>query len=102
MNKVIKKLADDDLEEVDQDPNIEANNTLTDELLSQEINDIISHTPHWLIRYGVSFIGMMLLLLMLGCWFIPYSDKRIVSIQIMAESNTPTMYGEIILSNAEA
>lgn len=48
--------------------------TPTDLLRSEEVREIISHRPGFLVRWGVSIFLGILLLLLLGCWFIRYPE----------------------------
>jgi hypothetical protein len=45
-----------------------------DGLISDEINDIISQKPHWILRNGVSLIGVIVLMLLLLSWVVRYPD----------------------------
>jgi HlyD family secretion protein len=46
----------------------------SDELISEEVKEIISYHPHWIIRYGnVLFLGILFFFLSLT-WFISYPD----------------------------
>ncbi len=50
-------------------------NTLEDiELRSEQVQDILSYVPHWMIRYGnVLFFSLIALVLLLS-WFVKYPD----------------------------
>ncbi len=43
-------------------------------LRSEEAQDIISRPPAWLVRWGISLFGLLLLLLLLAGWLIHYPD----------------------------
>ncbi len=45
-----------------------------DELVSDEITDIISRKPQWVLRYGVSLIGAIVIILLLLSWLVRYPD----------------------------
>ncbi len=45
-----------------------------DELVSDEINDIISYRPHWIIRWGITLMASVIAGLLLISWFIQYPD----------------------------
>lgn len=52
-----------------------ATNTIhQQELLSTEVQEIISYRPHWIIRKGNVVFLLVLLLLLSGSWFIRYPD----------------------------
>lgn len=44
------------------------------ELLSSEVQEIISYRPHWIVRKGNLVFLFVLLLLLTGSWFIRYPD----------------------------
>ncbi len=47
---------------------------LNDELVSDEMNDIISYRPHWIIRWGITLMALVISSLLLVSWFIQYPD----------------------------
>ncbi|HEU5289532.1 MAG TPA: HlyD family efflux transporter periplasmic adaptor subunit [Cyclobacteriaceae bacterium] len=55
-----------------------------DVLISDEVNEIISHQPNWIIRHGLSLLAAVVLILMLLSWFIRYPDTIQVSMNIVA------------------
>jgi hypothetical protein len=62
---------------MDQELKNSTENEIDTELISDEITDIISRKPHWIIRYGASLIGVILLLLILAGWFVRYPQVNI-------------------------
>lgn len=44
------------------------------ELRSEEVNEILSHQPAGIIRYGLSIIALIGLLILLASWFIKYPE----------------------------
>lgn len=44
------------------------------ELLSDEVQEVISYRPHWIVRKGNVFFFLIILLLLLLTWFIKYPD----------------------------
>lgn len=44
------------------------------EIRSDEIQEILSHMPNWMIRWGVSLISGLILMLVFISWFIKYPD----------------------------
>lgn len=57
------------------------------ELRSEEVQDILTKVPNWMIRWGtVLILGIIILLLFLS-WFIKYPD--VVSSEIIITTNTP-------------
>lgn len=55
-----------------------------DALVSDEINDIISHKPNWIVRHSVSSITLISTLLILSSWFVRYPDVLRASMTIVA------------------
>jgi HlyD family secretion protein len=69
----------DEIEE--NDKSVSLNN---DELVSDEISDIITEKPGWVIRHGVTLIGAVILLLLLFSWFVRYPDVIKAPMSIVA------------------
>lgn len=44
------------------------------ELRSESVQEILSHIPHWVVRWGISVIFLTLVLLVLAAWVIKYPD----------------------------
>ena len=57
------------------------------ELRSEEVQDILTRVPHWLIRWGSVVVLCILMLLLFVSWFIKYPD--IVPTQIVITTNVP-------------
>lgn len=57
------------------------------ELRSEEVQEILTHIPHWLIRWGSMVVLSSILLLFFISWLIKYPD--IVSSQIIITTNVP-------------
>lgn len=57
------------------------------EIRSEEVQDILTRVPHWLIRWGNTIVFCIILLLFAFSWFIKYPDT-IVS-QAMITTKTP-------------
>lgn len=57
------------------------------EIRSEEVQEILTRVPHWLIRSGSVVVFCILLLLMFVSWFIKYPD--IVPSQIVITTNVP-------------
>lgn len=49
---------------------------------SEEIQDIITAVPTWIIRYGITLFFVLLLVLVAGSWFIQYPDLVEVPMQL--------------------
>ena len=51
------------------------NNSLDNiELRSEEVQEILTEVPHWMIRWGnVLFLGLILLIILIS-WFVKYRD----------------------------
>jgi HlyD family secretion protein len=53
---------------------IHLNKPYSEELISDEVQEVISYRPHWIIRKGNAFFLLILLLLLSLTWFIKYPD----------------------------
>ena len=57
------------------------------ELRSEQVQEILTRVPHWLIRFGSMVVFGVILLLFFVSWLIKYPD--IISTQIVITTNTP-------------
>ena len=57
------------------------------ELRSEEVQDILTKVPNWMIRWGTFLIFGIILMLLFTSWFIRYPD--VVSSEIIITTNTP-------------
>lgn len=57
------------------------------ELRSEEVQDILTKVPNWMIRWGTFVIFGIILLLLFISWFIKYPD--VVTSEIIITTNTP-------------
>ncbi|WP_264531968.1 HlyD family secretion protein [Flavobacterium sp. N502540] len=59
----------------------------TFELRSEEVQDILTKVPHWMIRWGTVLIFVIIVMLFFVSWFIKYPD--VVTTQIVITTNIP-------------
>ena len=52
------------------------------EIYTEEVQEILSKPPAGIIRNGISLIGIVIILLLLGSWFIKYPDKITAPIKV--------------------
>jgi multidrug efflux pump subunit AcrA (membrane-fusion protein) len=57
------------------------------QLRSEEVQEILTRVPNWMIRWGTVVIAVVLFLLLFSTWFIKYPD--IVSAPIVITTNIP-------------
>lgn len=57
------------------------------ELRSEEVQDILTKVPNWMIRWGTFLIFGIIILLLFTSWFIRYPD--VVTSEIIITTNTP-------------
>lgn len=57
------------------------------ELRSEEVQDILTKVPHWMIRWGTVLIFIIILMLFFVSWFIKYPD--VVNTEIVITTNIP-------------
>ncbi|TDO68930.1 multidrug resistance efflux pump [Flavobacterium chryseum] len=60
---------------------------ITFELRSEEVQDILTKVPHWMIRWGTLFIFVIIFMLFFVSWFIKYPD--VVTTEIVITTNIP-------------
>jgi multidrug resistance efflux pump len=63
------------------------NNTDTFELRSEEVQDILTRVPHWMIRWGTVVIFAIVVMMLTTSWFVKYPD--IVTTEIIITTNIP-------------
>ena len=65
---------------------MEEKNT-TFELRSEEVQDILTKVPHWMIRWGTVLIFGIIIMLFFTSWFLKYPD--VVASEIVITTNIP-------------
>src|SRR5829696_7833823 len=53
---------------------------------SEEVQDIMSRMPHWIVRWGTTLLFGLLLLLLAGAWVLRYPDVLVTGISITSAS----------------
>jgi multidrug resistance efflux pump len=56
------------------------------ELRSEEVQEILSFIPHWIIRWGITLIFFILLMLLTGAWFVKYPEIVESKVSILTQS----------------
>jgi len=56
------------------------------EIISEEVQDILGHIPHWIIRWGISVIFLSILVLLIGSYFFKFPDIITSSIIVTTEN----------------
>jgi multidrug efflux pump subunit AcrA (membrane-fusion protein) len=64
-----------------------AKDNTTFELRSEEVQDILTKVPHWMIRWGTVLIFAIIFILFFVSWFIKYPD--VVNTEIVITTNIP-------------
>ncbi|PIF32523.1 HlyD family secretion protein [Flavobacterium sp. 9] len=63
-------------------------NVLDDiELRSESVQEVLSNPPAWIVRYGISIIFVLIVVFVIGCWFVKYPD--IIAAKAVVTSNYP-------------
>jgi len=57
------------------------------ELRSESVQEVLSNPPAWILRYGISIIFIIMLLTLIGSWFVKYPD--IISAKAVITSINP-------------
>jgi len=55
------------------------------ELRSEAVQNIIGYIPHWIIRWGITVIFLIVLVLLVGSWFFKYPDVITSTIIVTTE-----------------
>lgn len=75
------------LNEVNQVTGKENQNPDEIELRSEEVQEILSHIPRWIIRWGITMVFAVIILLLIGSWFIKYPE--IITSTVKVATQTP-------------
>ena len=69
------------------------------ELRSEEVQEILTRIPNWMIRWGTVVISIIILMLLFASWFIKYPDivstKIVITTTIPPEKLIAKAYGKI-------
>ena len=57
------------------------------EIRSEEVQEILSHVPNWMIRWGITLIFLLIVMVLFLSWFIKYPD--IVQGQVVLTTQQP-------------
>ncbi|CAL2103746.1 HlyD family efflux transporter periplasmic adaptor subunit [Tenacibaculum sp. 190130A14a] len=57
------------------------------EIRSEEVQEILSHVPNWMIRWGNTLFLLLIIMLLFISWFIRYPD--VISTQVMVTTSFP-------------
>lgn len=57
------------------------------EIRSEEVQEILSHVPNWMIRWGNTLFLLLILMLLFISWFVRYPD--VISSQVMVTTSSP-------------
>ncbi|WBX75922.1 HlyD family efflux transporter periplasmic adaptor subunit [Tenacibaculum ovolyticum] len=61
--------------------------TQTEEIRSEEVQEILSHIPNWMIRWGNTLFLALILMLLFITWFVKYPD--VISSEVMVTTSFP-------------
>lgn len=64
-----------------------ADNNTTFELRSEEVQDILTRVPHWMIRWGTVLIFAIIIMLFFVSWFVKYPD--VITTEVVITTNIP-------------
>ena len=74
-----------------------------DESISNEIQELISYRPHWVIRKGNTIFALIIILLVTFAWFLRYPDIVKGSIVLVAINEpVPVIIGQMLVSQTAA
>lgn len=72
------------------------NNSQNIEIRSEEVQEILTHVPNWMIRWGNTLFFLLILMLLFISWFVKYPD--VLATQVMVTTSFPP---EKIYANAK-
>ncbi len=62
-------------------------NTLHEDVRSEEVQEIMGRMPSWLVRRGISLVAILLLVIGIGAYFFKYPD--VIPARVLISSSTP-------------
>ena len=62
---------------------------------SEEVQDVLSHVPNWMVRWGISLIFALILMVLLLSWFIKYPEVISGNISITTETTPVKLAAQI-------
>jgi multidrug resistance efflux pump len=69
------------------------------ELRSEEVQDILSKIPHWMVRYGNIVLALLIVMLLVFSWFVKYPDlvtgKIVITTQVPPQKEYARIQGSI-------
>lgn len=57
------------------------------QIRSEEVQEILSFVPNWMIRWGMTLVFLLILMLMIISWFVKYPD--IISTEVVVTTSIP-------------
>lgn len=76
------------------------------EIRSEEVNEIISHIPNWIIRWGITLLFSIFTAILFISWFIQYPDIITAKVTITTEPTPTTLVarssGKLVVLKNEA
>ncbi|CAM1351523.1 HlyD family secretion protein [Tenacibaculum ascidiaceicola] len=63
------------------------NNTQDIEIRSEEVQEILTHVPNWMIRWGNTLLLGLIIMLLFISWFVKYPD--VISAEVMVTTSIP-------------
>lgn len=57
------------------------------QIRSEEVQEILSYVPNWMVRYGITLVFLLLLLLLAISWFVKYPD--VITAEVVVTTKIP-------------
>ena len=51
---------------------------------SDEVQEVLGHVPHWIVRWGITIIAAISIFFLIGCYFFRYQEKISAEISIVS------------------
>lgn len=65
------------------------------ELRSEEVQDVMGQIPAWILRWGITLVGVVMMGLAVGCYFFKYPETLIADVSVTTEIPPIEMYARV-------
>ena len=70
---------------------MEENKVKNIELRSEEVQEVMGAVPHWILRWGIILFSLIILILLIGCWFFKYPDTITATMTLTGTTPSATI-----------
>lgn len=65
------------------------------ELRSEEVQEVMGQIPSWILRWGITLVGIIMIGLAIGCYFFKYPDTLIAEVTVTTAMPPIEMYARV-------